>query len=559
MYVGVFAAYAFLLLGNYIDSIIGGRVIGEDAVSAISVISPFFSIIVFFSGFFSIGTATVYFQHLGRFEPDEGSHLLGRCLIFNAGIGALLLLVFGFGGKYFISLFDLSAEIEILANEYFFFYAFIALVYPLYWMVYTLVQEDGDALICFISDLTQIIINIAVSLLTVGSLGIRGLGLGTFISVVVGSFVLVIHFFRKTNAIKFSFGRCVKQDISNSVMLGASSLLANLFTAIVGIVLNRFIIARIGDEYLAAYSITSFVIGFCTIFSSPVEASAGFLSVYYGEHNNDGVRSLSRLSIGVALALGILFTLALELFAPIIPHIYNIETPEIYQAAVTSCRILGVSMIPAAFVYLGIGYYPIIGQNKLSLLLVTLYMLINSLFLALPFGWIRGINGISIGLALSPIISIATASLIAGIKNGWKKFPLFLEDTEFETKSFDIIVSSGNTVVLRDKVEEFLSEKGVSPKASIKICLLIEELYVKIEDMNPGKKICSECTVMVNENKHMINLITRDNGVIFDITDSDNDVLSLNSFVLASLMEHHDNKNNLTTTSFNRNSFIFEY
>ena len=77
--------------------------------------------------------------------------------------------------------------------------------------------------------------------------------------------------------------------------------------------------------------------------------------------------------------------------------------------------------------------------------------------------------------------------------------------------------------------------------------------------MNPGKKICSECTVMVNENKHMINLITRDNGVIFDITDSDNDVLSLNSFVLASLMEHHDNKNNLTTTSFNRNSFTFEY
>ncbi len=53
-------------------------------------------------------------------------------------------------------------------------------------------------------------------------------------------------------------------------------------------------------------------------------------------------------------------------------------------------------------------------------------------------------------------------------------------------------------------------------------------------------------------------LIERDSGVIFDLTDPDQEISGLSSFILSGLMGSHREKSYLTTTGCNRNMMRFQ-
>ncbi len=73
-----------------------------------------------------------------------------------------------------------------------------------------------------------------------------------------------------------------------------------------------------------------------------------------------------------------------------------------------------------------------------------------------------------------------------------------------------------------------------------------------VHDRNSGRRIKAEVTVDLNEG---LTLILRDDGEIFDITDSDARISSLRSYLVSNLMTVIPNRRNLTTTGFNRNVF----
>jgi len=65
-----------------------------------------------------------------------------------------------------------------------------------------------------------------------------------------------------------------------------------------------------------------------------------------------------------------------------------------------------------------------------------------------------------------------------------------------------------------------------------------------------------ECTLLFDSKQ--VSIIIRDDGKIFNFTDEDNTIESLNAHVLNSILEKTKHKNYLITTSFNRNGFVFE-
>ena len=86
--------------------------------------------------------------------------------------------------------------------------------------------------------------------------------------------------------------------------------------------------------------------------------------------------------------------------------------------------------------------------------------------------------------------------------------------------------------------------------------LLTEELEMLVMSKNSGRKVAAECTLIIGED---IQLIFRDNGVLFDITDVDGKISSMRSYLVANMMGYQvRRKNHLVTTSYNRNAFHFE-
>ncbi|MBQ3966040.1 MAG: hypothetical protein II684_04345, partial [Treponema sp.] len=110
-------------------------------------------------------------------------------------------------------------------------------------------------------------------------------------------------------------------------------------------------------------------------------------------------------------------------------------------------------------------------------------------------------------------------------------------------------------IAVQKQAGDFLRHNGVSQKNVMKAELLIEELFMLIYEKN-GKKgtICAECTVIVRDKT--VRIITKDDGVLFNISDEDAGISSLRSFVVASFMETlKTQKRYLTTMSYNRNTF----
>ena len=140
---------------------------------------------------------------------------------------------------------------------------------------------------------------------------------------------------------------------------------------------------------------------------------------------------------------------------------------------------------------------------------------------------------------------------------GQDGFPLYLADDSF-TADFDLTLSPENIITTRDKVNDFMSRNHVPSTTAARVMLIIEELGMLIREKNPDSKILAEFTVMINPGTS-VEIIERDNGIIFDITNEDARIESLRSFVVSNIMTSQRDKKNLLTTSLNRNVLMVEY
>ena len=78
-----------------------------------------------------------------------------------------------------------------------------------------------------------------------------------------------------------------------------------------------------------------------------------------------------------------------------------------------------------------------------------------------------------------------------------------------------------------------------------------------IWEKNEGKTILSECTIFIDPEG--IQIITKDDGILFDISEEDVSVTSLASFAVSAFMEQlGEDRRHLTTMSFNRSAFLIK-
>ena len=100
-----------------------------------------------------------------------------------------------------------------------------------------------------------------------------------------------------------------------------------------------------------------------------------------------------------------------------------------------------------------------------------------------------------------------------------------------------------------------LNKHSVNKRTISETMLLIEEMYVLISQMNNNKEVFVECTVFVHPNG--IQIISKDDGVSFDMADENISTKSLSAYTVSMYLEKKEFTNrHLTTMSFNCNSFF---
>ncbi|MBR1796976.1 MAG: hypothetical protein IJ757_03050 [Clostridiales bacterium] len=540
------------------DSVIAGIVIGADAVAGITLVTPVYSLAAFFGSIISLGVPIVYSSEMGRFNKKEADHVFGLGILMAFVVGIVLLAgVTAFGDMYLRS--SLPPDSVLYeARGYLSWMRFSMLLLPLQMLIASAVYSDGDEAISTAANVVQGVGNIIASVILGHSIGIIGIGIASFAFNVIALLILLMHFLRKSNSLRFNlyFSWGLLKCMVRYSFVDASSY---LFLAILTAVLNVFVSYRFGGRFLILVSVIALIREFQLVFDGIGEAVTPIFCIYRGEENPDGIRSTYRLARNTAVVEGIIVTIVLCLCAPLIPGILSITDPELIEVSVMAVRIVSLGSVFVSLLYLLTSYYLVIDKIALGVVACALRDVLLSVVLALPLGSAFGISSMFIGLALAPAISYFLLLLYIHIRYGAKNCPLFLTDLmpDRDVFIYNLVVETKEIIDLQKKIGDLLVEKGYDSRTVGRVKLIIEEVYMLIREKNKSKMVRSECTVDLS--KEGVKIITKDDGEIFDVSSDDVTVTSLAAYAVSSYMDNlGDDKRYLTTMSFNRSSFLIK-
>ena len=554
MYVSGLIGWVVVTVGSLADSILAGLFLSEEAVSAVELVTPVFSLFLFVCYFIGVGTSTLYMQAVGAFDSERANKMAGMGLIISVISGIVLDLLMVSLEDAFFSFYDAGFVVEELAREYYRCFILMTFLYPVYWLLYYLAAADGDDRITTRSDIVNAVSNQVLSLILVRVMGIRGLAFGTVGGLFLGAIVLLPHF-RQLNTARFrphlNWASVKEMFISSS----ASSLVP-LYIAVVDLFFNRFIILHYGSEYLPAYAVVNLILSFAGIFSTASSAAGPFVSVGCGEQNPAIIRAVMRYATRSTAILGLILTASAVLLSNLIPKLYGISDPQIIADAVFAARLLAVSYLPTCFMMEWTDYSPRVRKPGLGNWINLIYMLLSPFAFALPFSLLWGFRGLVIGFFFTPVAALLAGVGYALVRYGRKQVPSLLPETEDTIFLHELTVCSEEILAMRNTIEKELKSCGVSSRLITQITLMVEETFMLVQERNKDQTILASCSLLVSPAQ--VRLITWDNGVIFDITDSDNRVQSLRSYIAACLMERSTwTRTYLQTVSFNRNNYIW--
>ena len=538
------------------DSVIAGTVIGSDAVAGITLVTPIYSLAAFFGAVFSLGVPIIYSTEMGKFNKQGADQAFGFGLLASMVIGILLFGLTSIFGDSYLQSMTPSSEVLAQARGYLFWMRFTMLLLPIQMLIAAVVYSDGDETLSTVANVVQGLGNIGASILLSRIMGIKGISLASFLFNVIALLILLVHFMKKSNSLRWNLfysGALLKSVVRYSIVDSSSYLFLAALTA----VLNAFVVAQFGAEYLIVVSAVTLSRELQMVFDGIGEAITPILSVYLGEESKSGIRSIYRLANKTAIVEGIVVTVLLIICAPLIPRVLDITDPELVPPVVTGIRILSLGSAFVSLLYLLTSYYLVIEKIALGLIVSALRDVLFSATLAVLLGMLLGINGMFIGLAAAPALAYMVLFIYLTRRYGREDCPLLLSELPDHVQSylFDLYTEPEQIIGLQKKVEALLVENGIDYRTVGKVKLLIEELYMLIREKNGDKGILSECSVMLRPEG--VQLITKDDGVLFDISEDDVTVTSLISLAVSAYMEKlGQNRRHLTTMSFNRSSFL---
>lgn len=556
MLIACFLGWVVTLVSETADSIMAGIFLGEEAVAAVELVAPVFSLLYFIASFLAIGTAVVFSRAAGEFDLDKSKKTCGMGMLAALVCGIVLACLMFVCEDFYFNFYSSGPAIDELGREYYDCFKILTVIYPAYWVFYYLVNADGGELNVLFVDIFSAICNIGLSILLVKKIGIYGLGIGSALTTLLSMGILVIHLFRKSNGIKFKFYFNWK-DFKECLSIGSTSSLTMLYIAIIDILMNKYIIMKFGDEYLAAYAVVNFVINIGACFSCGITSASPFISVAYGEKNSVAMKRIIKMTTKWTVALSVGFVLVSECFATALPDLFGVTNPMAYEASVYAGRLLSISYIAIGLVYEFMGYFPLIEKFLLGNILGINYMLIAPIVFVLPLAALAGWNGLVWGFFLTPFAAILFEIVIMLIKYGKENFPYIIRDTEDKIFIYELALNDKEIVQTKDAVIKELTTLGIDPSIINKVAVTIEETFEIVKEKNKGKRILADCTVKVS--KEDVTLTTRDDGVIFDITNSDAKVDSLGAYVAGRIMQTSNERAYVTAISYNRNNYVWRY
>ena len=303
-----------LSIYTFVDSICIGQYEKEFGSAAVAVCMPVWTLIYSTGLLFAIGGATLMMAERGRGKIDKGNAYFTLSFILGIIASVFLTIIFIIFQEPLLTLFGAkNNEVLKLAKDYT-FYMKIAL--PFYLMsqyMVVMIRNDGDPSLAMVSVLLGGVINSILDIIFVFNLdmGISGAGLGTMFGQIATAVIPAIHFFKKSNNLRFVKVYGIAHKSIKILKIGISSFILDICMGITIILFNNQIDRYApNDEVIATGAIYGAICNSVVLiqgFGYAIgQASEPLLSKSIGERNMANVKKYKRYGIISSIVLALL-------------------------------------------------------------------------------------------------------------------------------------------------------------------------------------------------------------------------------------------------------------
>lgn len=526
---------ASLQLGNIVDTMLVGNLLGPEAMSAVKLGMTIDNIMEIPGYVLGVGGSVAVGILLGKREREKANRVFSSTLAvsFLCGIGfALLSMTSPTLAQILTGGSDLTSDVSRFVFVTLLGAPIISLA--LQFINYVSVDNNPDLASAYV--IVSNIVNLVLDylLLKYTPLGTAGAALSTVLGYGLAMLVLIFYFrspkrmLHLVNPFKHT-----KSAFLLALRTGLPTLLYMIFITIKDFGLNTLIVRQIGTDAMVVYTICANVVLLVELCIGGMMGTISSIGgVIYGEKDYFGLKSLvKRVLLYSYLTLGMAM-IVLLLGTQYVVKLFGVDSGLLLSISITGLRLFVFCLPFYLWNNFLTTYYQNIEQTKLSGLVTSLQNCLVILPVAILFVFgakaldLDRLNALMISFVVAEVLTALIVWIVRKIK--YPKEGVLLLPAQEDENVLDLSIQGnlGEAEKVPHLILEFCKEKGVDTRKANLLAVAAEEMLVNI--IRYGGRGTDTLDINLCLTKSALLFRLRDNGIPFDPTDYPQDAEDFN-------------------------------
>lgn len=519
-----------VMLCMLVDSIMIGRFLGVDAMTAYGLANPVLLVFAALGSMMSAGIQVVSGKAMGSGDQDGIDRCFSTAAFLSAVISAVGLILVLTLSSPLSALLGAGRAVEgnavfFLTKDYLTGFIIGAPAFLGAVIMVPFMQMSGNRSRLVVAIVAMTLFDVLFDLLNVFLFhgGTLGMGIASSLSYYIAFAIGGAYFLKKDCMFRFRLRKIKQRTAIDILKNGVPTMFNQVSLVLLVFLLNKLLLAVGGNLSVASYSIISTVGNICYCFGAGIGSVALMLaSVFYSDEDKEALRTVVKTMLRYALLLGVCVIAAVLLSARVLTGLFT-DDPAAQKIAAHGLRLFALSLISSALNTSLKNYYQGIGRVTLSKGISVAQSFFFTALYAVILSRFFGTTGVFLGWVFGESTTFLLLSLLVWIKKkggaqgGYAMLPpSFGSDPE---SCLNMTVHTvEESVTASEQAESFCLSRGESERNSKLISLSIEEMANNIvthgftKDRRTDHSI--EIRLIFKEKKRFIRI--RDNCVNFD-------------------------------------------
>jgi len=359
-------------LGNVVDSIIVGNLIGEDGVSAINLSKPVTQFMFTVSMLLSTGASMLVGMELGKKDYARAASIFTLSTVGCLAFGLLMTLGGVFCNDAVTGMLCSNEQLSGGLRDYLYPMLLGAPAFMVSWAMANMVGVDGSPRLVSVAILIDNAVNLLCDIVFIKWLGwgIEGSSSATVVGHLVGIAIMCWHFRYSGNHLRLMLGRekAFTSTFQQIISQGAPLALASISLTALLLCANNIVLSTLGRTGIFAFSVCMNILYIYNLFLSGTCRTIQSLgAIQVGKGDNETFQLVISKSFRFITTAMLITCAAVWLFPEDITRFFGADEASFIAEGVRALRIFAFSFVPFCYIYTLMIVYKLYGHHRMAL------------------------------------------------------------------------------------------------------------------------------------------------------------------------------------------------